>query len=287
VRQLFAHSGNRCAFDPCDQPLIDSWANFIGQVCHIRAALPGGERFDAKMTNEQRRSPSNLLLMCHPHHVRTNDEGRFDVAAMEAIKRAHEARFAAASPALSEAQVDQAVEYFVESSIVDRTYETPYRVPLSCARINAVNGWGVTEDQAAGTAAEVAQYVKNLRRVPVDARAVLAAAVDRGSASGGVMDYRVYCLLADVALATGTSDEELRVFAAVLEKWGIGQIDRDFDDIGMEYLAIGRHDLGWNIWEETKNFADATNQSVRAFAVELRFDLFDGDEPSSAASAGP
>src|SRR3954471_13005758 len=25
LRQLFAHSGNRCAFDPCDHPLIDEF----------------------------------------------------------------------------------------------------------------------------------------------------------------------------------------------------------------------------------------------------------------------
>ena len=60
VRQLFAHSGNRCAFEGCDHELIDNAGNFVAQICHIKAALPAGERFDASMTNEERRAPANL-----------------------------------------------------------------------------------------------------------------------------------------------------------------------------------------------------------------------------------
>ena len=41
---------------------------FIGQVCHIKAAENGGPRFSPAMTNEQRRAPANLMLMCYAHH---------------------------------------------------------------------------------------------------------------------------------------------------------------------------------------------------------------------------
>lgn len=122
MRHLFAHSGNRCAFDSCDHPLIDGWGNFVGEICHIRAALPEGERFDPTMTNEERRAPENLLLMCHRHHVETGDVTRFDVQAMRDIKLRHEAIFTAAPASLTEDQVDQAVEYFVDSTIADRTF---------------------------------------------------------------------------------------------------------------------------------------------------------------------
>jgi hypothetical protein len=51
--------------------LVNHKAQWVGEVCHIEAALPGGERFNKAMTNEERRHRSNLLLMCHDHHVET------------------------------------------------------------------------------------------------------------------------------------------------------------------------------------------------------------------------
>src|SRR5690349_10429578 len=95
VRQLFAHTGNRCAYENCEHELIDAAGNFVAEICHIRAALPAGERFDASMTNDERRAPNNLMLMCHRHHVVTDDVTLYPVERMEQIKASHEAAFAA------------------------------------------------------------------------------------------------------------------------------------------------------------------------------------------------
>lgn len=67
---------------------------FIGQLCHIEAAEPGGERFNANMTNEQRRSAPNLMLMCYPHHQETNNVALFPVGRLKEMKSNHERRFA-------------------------------------------------------------------------------------------------------------------------------------------------------------------------------------------------
>lgn len=61
VRALLARSGNRCAFPGCDHPIVDEDNDYVAQLCHIEAAAPGGERFNSRSTDEQRRSPSNLL----------------------------------------------------------------------------------------------------------------------------------------------------------------------------------------------------------------------------------
>lgn len=87
---LFAKSGNVCAFPGCTHELVTSRNIFVGQVCHIEAANPGGERFNPKSTDEQRRSFENLLLLCYRHHKETNDVGIFDVNTLLAIKRQHE-----------------------------------------------------------------------------------------------------------------------------------------------------------------------------------------------------
>jgi hypothetical protein len=66
--------------------LVNHKRQWVGEVCHIQAALPGGERFNGDMTNEERRDRSNLMLLCHEHHVETNDVVEFTVERLLRIK---------------------------------------------------------------------------------------------------------------------------------------------------------------------------------------------------------
>jgi hypothetical protein len=77
LRELYLKSGNQCAFSGCPRVMIDSDGNFVGQICHIEAAEEGGERFNHKQTNEDRRAFNNLMLMCYEHHV-YNDPHKLD-----------------------------------------------------------------------------------------------------------------------------------------------------------------------------------------------------------------
>ncbi len=91
LRALYAKSSNQCAYPGCDHPLIDENNESVGQVCHIEDALPGG-RFNENMTNEQRRSYDNLILLCYRHHIRTNDIKEFPPDKLKKIKLEHEAK---------------------------------------------------------------------------------------------------------------------------------------------------------------------------------------------------
>jgi hypothetical protein len=93
LRALFARSGNQCAFPGCTQAIVNNKNNFIGQVCHIEAALKNGERYNPNQTDEERRDYKNLLILCYPHHIETNDVNEFPVARMHKIKNSHEALF--------------------------------------------------------------------------------------------------------------------------------------------------------------------------------------------------
>lgn len=73
--------------------MFNADGDFVGQICHIEAAEPGGERFNILQTNEQRRHVSNLVLMCYDHHVHTNDVGKYTVDVLKRIKRDHEKIF--------------------------------------------------------------------------------------------------------------------------------------------------------------------------------------------------
>lgn len=93
LRALFARSGNQCAFPGCTQELISTNNKFISQLCHIEAASPGGERYNPDQTDEERRTYENLMLMCYPHHIETNDVDVYTVEALQNMKNSHESTF--------------------------------------------------------------------------------------------------------------------------------------------------------------------------------------------------
>lgn len=116
LRALFARSGNQCAFPGCSHPLVNGDNLFVAQVCHIEAASSGGERFNAESDDEYRRSYGNLILLCYPHHIETDDVDRYPVDKLKAMKLNHEQLFEKSSSKIDEAVLhklkDQMDEYW-------------------------------------------------------------------------------------------------------------------------------------------------------------------------------
>lgn len=92
LRALFARSGNQCAFPACHAPLVNAKNQFVGQVCHIEAASPGGARYNTRQTDEQRRDYQNLILLCYAHHIETNEETEYPVGVLKDFKHKHESK---------------------------------------------------------------------------------------------------------------------------------------------------------------------------------------------------
>ena len=93
LRALFAKSGNCCAFPGCKNKIINNKNQLIGEICHIEAAEEGGERYNPKQTDEERRHYDNLILLCHEHHVETNDVQEYTVNKLKNMKKVHEVKF--------------------------------------------------------------------------------------------------------------------------------------------------------------------------------------------------
>ena len=93
LRALFAHSGNRCAFPNCRHPLVNEKNQFVAEMCHIQAASPGGERYNEDQTDGERRAFDNLILLCHRHHVETNEVDLYPVEKLVEMKHLHEAMY--------------------------------------------------------------------------------------------------------------------------------------------------------------------------------------------------
>ena len=105
LKALFARSGNQCAFPSCDQALVNHKKQFIGQLCHIEAARLGGSRYNKRQTDEERRAYENLLLLCYPHHIETNDGDEYPVEKLRNIKQIHEATHEASRFQINEAEL--------------------------------------------------------------------------------------------------------------------------------------------------------------------------------------
>lgn len=71
IKQLYG-SATVCAYPDCTESLL-RWIRGVetpvlnSRISHIAAASEGGPRYDANMTDEDRRAYENLLLLCLPH----------------------------------------------------------------------------------------------------------------------------------------------------------------------------------------------------------------------------
>lgn len=92
VHRLYALSGNRCAFPKCTTPLVIE-NSCVSDVCHIKAASPGGPRYDSTQDELDRHGFDNLLLLCKTHHkVVDDDDEAYSIERLIRMKTEHEAK---------------------------------------------------------------------------------------------------------------------------------------------------------------------------------------------------
>jgi hypothetical protein len=114
LKRLFALSGNRCAFPKCQAPLTHN-DTLLGEVCHIKADSPGGPRYDAAQTADERQHFGNLIVMCPTHHtVIDDDEISFSVSRLQQIKTDHES----VATALEDAKAEHIAALYLGPSYV-------------------------------------------------------------------------------------------------------------------------------------------------------------------------
>lgn len=93
LKLLYVRSGNECAFTDCHHPIFNDKGVYIAQLCHIKAANKGGQRYDTNQSDEERSAPANLIFMCHRHHKETDCTDEFSVEKLFEMKVNHERNF--------------------------------------------------------------------------------------------------------------------------------------------------------------------------------------------------
>ena len=72
--------------------------------------MPKGPRYNEEQTDEDRRTYENLLLLCYPHHIETNDGNEYPVEKLRDIERVHEATHEASHFQINEVELLKLVE---------------------------------------------------------------------------------------------------------------------------------------------------------------------------------
>jgi hypothetical protein len=91
VKRLFARCRNQCAHPDCTLPIIEDSDTVTGDICHIKAASPGGPRYDLAQAEAARHDAKNLILLCTRHHrIVDADERTYTVDVLTKMKQAHE-----------------------------------------------------------------------------------------------------------------------------------------------------------------------------------------------------
>lgn len=254
VRELYLKSGNRCAFPGCNQSMFNDNGDFVGQICHIEAAEPGGERFNKNQTNEQRRHSSNLVLMCYPHHVATNDVDKYPVTAMVRIKTEHEKKFSDVVGSML--------------SVTDHTTLTKASVPTNLNRLAAVLKWKLSEEEHEEVLTEFTEIIDNLSNVPIPSREFFLILVRRGE--DGRFNADLQCSVGVIKQATGLNNDELRECFGILDNAGF-TFDNDRDDMGVQQVGIAKAPSDWTLWSDLRKFCKKQDIDLAVMIVNLDF----------------
>lgn len=261
LRRLYLHSGNRCAFPNCSDTMMDETGNFVGEICHIEAAKPGGERFNINMSDEDRRSFSNLLLMCHRHHVVTDDEAIYTVAALREMKASHEEKYSQIEEKMSASITDQALEgEFVPAQNLGLILpEAGLELPSLLTKFN--------------------EYGLRLRELPVSTRELLAIAARRATLKAerehdraGIGSLTVNP--GEIHKATGLTGPEFQEHIRILDEHGLASVE-DGDGNGRFVFYLYGHVGGWRIPEEIVHACRDKGIPLEDVYVALRFDRLD------------
>lgn len=259
LRELYLKSGNQCAFPGCNNLMMNKDGVFVGQVCHIEAAMPGGERFNKNQTNEERRNFSNLMLMCHYHHKLTDNVDEYPVEVLKKMKAEHEAKFTDIVTKISD-------------SIKDYSKDDVLIMPKTLKAINKYLGWGHGYEELQGTIECIEQFAKNLSKVTKDMRNLLFIICERTEEKKIIGGTSYEVPVVEIKKICKMSSENFIDNIIILEKYGLCHMDTDWDNIDVICLVDLPYE-GW--WKDLKEFCKETGISLKEIIVDLKFNLLD------------
>lgn len=258
LRELYLKSGNLCAYPGCNSLLLNKDGVFIGQICHIEAAEEGGPRFNPNMTNEERRSYSNLMLMCYEHHKVTDDVNKFPKERLYGMKIRHEEKYG------------NFLEKII-NSIKDYGIDDNFREAKNCLKMSDVLEWGLNEIECYQSAVALNKLLAKLKNLPPETKKLLSIMVSRAY---NKPRYGLIIPLHEIEKVTFFDSKKISENMEILKRSGITH-DIEQDDEDGYYLARLCTSDGWQHWEDIKLFCEKEKIDLDEITVKLNFEIFD------------
>ena len=261
VRELYLKSGNRCAFPGCAKALFNGKGVFVGQICHIEAAEPKGERFNKFQTNEERRLFSNLMLMCYDHHVETNDVIKFSVESMKKMKAAHEQKFSDVIGTML-------------ATVTDLTKLNEPIFARNLRKMKTTLKWTSINDEELKEHTDILKsVVEKLKVLPRQARELFLILLTRSKPAGSNLEISA----AEVQHATELSHKDLRELFSILDDHGF-TFDNDTNDFGIQMIGISNmNDEEWPLWDDLRKVCKRHKVDLSNLILQLDFSSLDAE----------
>ncbi|GAA2996473.1 hypothetical protein GCM10010519_31800 [Streptomyces lactacystinicus] len=251
----------------CDSRIVDKHGNLIGQAAHIEAAEKGGERYNPDQDDEERRHYDNLVMLCYPCHVLTDDVIAYPVERLRQIKADHEARFANAGVRLQHALIDLAKNQQVHGA-------------LTLTLLAKDLDWA---DAPEGEAEEISYFREHLdsliavlRDLPLADRSVLGILLRRGEACSRMhhMGDPAYGMpVRELRRVIGLTDTEMIDHLDTLARHKLVDWDRDSYERpawAETTTRPGEEDI--YVMHSIKTFCEGRGLDVDTMIRDLRFD---------------
>ncbi|MCW7483215.1 hypothetical protein [Leptospira kanakyensis] len=258
LRELYLKSGNQCAYPECTELMIDSEGEFIGNVCHIEAAEPEGQRYNPLQTDEERREFPNLMLMCQKHHTITNNVIKYPVEIMKKLKEDHEKKF-------------EDIAMIIGKSIHDWTENQFSIEPQNIKNIVKILNWKFEEFQFQPTINEIIEYSKRLENVPLNTRILFSIMIKNIKYSSDFPDSVDPRIIEEKCKI---DPKELDRHLVILQKEGLCSRVNSEDYLNPKIEFYGS-ETGWRILRDLIEYCKLNNNKIEDFVVDLNFSLLD------------
>ncbi|EBE5915051.1 hypothetical protein CSY59_18195 [Salmonella enterica] len=258
--------------------MIDPSGNFVGQVCHIEAANKGGERFNEKMSNEDRRSFDNLMLLCYPHHIETNDIVKYDVPSLKMMKEKHEKIFS-----------DDLIANKILLSLKDYTKESSFQKVSNLKNLYKTvfaESYKTAEDELNDAVNAFNSSIAKYLSLTPYSRKVFACGIARSNHPYKL--YRIdndslYVDVAEVCRAFGreTNDRDIHnsfneIIAKNLMLISEVNINENYEVDRLVYTnCLDHNEYDLNIWLLLKNYCEKSQIDIRNYLNDLNFSGLD------------
>ncbi|OCZ69742.1 hypothetical protein A9F99_09165 [Acinetobacter pittii] len=259
--------------------LFDLGGQFIGQVCHIEAANKKGQRFNPRMTNEERRDFENLILLCANHHIITNDVNEFPVNVLKNMKAAHEQKFS--SDILIERMLDGLKDYSKGT-----TFEKVINLNHLFKTLDPQSKYQRTAKEIEDECDLFNETIQNYLNLSLPTRKIFAIGLDRSHYEYSRFRHssdKLYVDFNEIENAMGGYPARQKIKSAFDEIIGHGLMYID-EDVQIEdgiyrsmlcYRTVSREDAEMDVWLNIKRFCVKENYDVTIFINDLNFSILD------------